>query len=198
MLLHAEEHFINGEDFDRRIALISMDNSIEVSITTYLSLNPALRNGKSYEKDQKERWLKTYPSKLEFLAHEIEQRKLGWVISKEDILWVHEHRNEQYHGKDGGVPARLLLDTARSAALWVLSLLFNVQDIEQELSKALRERKDKPRVPPNPRFDQAIDNQYGIIMIEDKAYPASKILFNVDPDAYRSIGLACLGENEDP
>ena len=33
MLYHAETHFLKGEDFDRRIALISFDNAIEVAIT---------------------------------------------------------------------------------------------------------------------------------------------------------------------
>ncbi len=37
LLVHAEGHFIAGEDFDRRIALISFDNAIEVAITTYLT-----------------------------------------------------------------------------------------------------------------------------------------------------------------
>jgi hypothetical protein len=40
LIVHAEMHLRKGEDFDRRIALISFDNSIEVSITTYLTLHP--------------------------------------------------------------------------------------------------------------------------------------------------------------
>ena len=35
---HAEIHYRKGSDYDRRLALISFDNSIEVSIATYLSL----------------------------------------------------------------------------------------------------------------------------------------------------------------
>jgi hypothetical protein len=38
LLVHAEGHLRNGDDFDRRIALISFDNAIEVAITTYLTL----------------------------------------------------------------------------------------------------------------------------------------------------------------
>ena len=51
LILHAEMHRLNGEDFDRRIALISFDNSIEVSITTFLTLNPIQRGGKEYKKE---------------------------------------------------------------------------------------------------------------------------------------------------
>lgn len=43
LLVHAEGHLRGGEDFDRRIALISFDNAIEVAITTYLTLHPIQR-----------------------------------------------------------------------------------------------------------------------------------------------------------
>jgi hypothetical protein len=50
LILHAEGHLRNGDDFDRSIALISFDNSIEVSISTYLSLHPLLRGNRNYDK----------------------------------------------------------------------------------------------------------------------------------------------------
>lgn len=37
LLFHAESHFRTGTDYDKRLALISFDNSIEVSISIYLS-----------------------------------------------------------------------------------------------------------------------------------------------------------------
>ena len=39
LILHAEIHLRKGDDYDRRLALISFDNSIEVAISTYLSLS---------------------------------------------------------------------------------------------------------------------------------------------------------------
>ena len=35
-LLNAERHYRNGEDYDRRQALIGYDNVVEVSVKTYL------------------------------------------------------------------------------------------------------------------------------------------------------------------
>ncbi len=40
LILHAELCLRKGSDFDRRIALISFDNAIEVAITTYLNSHP--------------------------------------------------------------------------------------------------------------------------------------------------------------
>src|SRR5215218_8705880 len=48
IILHGELHYRAGEDFDRRMALISFDNAIEVAITTYLSLNPIQRQNRQY------------------------------------------------------------------------------------------------------------------------------------------------------
>lgn len=43
LIQHAEGHFQQNGDFDRRIALIGFDNAIEVSIETFLTLPPAIR-----------------------------------------------------------------------------------------------------------------------------------------------------------
>ena len=50
LIVHAEIHYRRGSDYDRRLALISYDNSIEVAITTYLSLHPTQRGNRSYTK----------------------------------------------------------------------------------------------------------------------------------------------------
>jgi hypothetical protein len=104
LLVHAEEHLINGDDFDRRIALISFDNAVEVAITTYLTLNPMYRNGRSYNKVSVEEWLKNYHSKLDFLDAELAKRSLTWHVDRNHIIWCHDHRNEQYHGGRKGTP----------------------------------------------------------------------------------------------
>ena len=71
LLVHADGHLIGGEDFDRRIALISFDNAIEVAITTYLTLNPIQRGNRSYPKADVEKWLNNYHSKLDFMEQEL-------------------------------------------------------------------------------------------------------------------------------
>lgn len=66
MLYHAETHFLKGEDFDRRIALISFDNAIEVAITTYLALHPIQRGQRQYQRTDIETWQRNYHTKLDF------------------------------------------------------------------------------------------------------------------------------------
>ena len=50
ILMHAEMHYLSGEDLDRRISMIGFDNAIELAITTYLNLHPYNVGGKSTRK----------------------------------------------------------------------------------------------------------------------------------------------------
>ena len=106
LLVHAEGHLRGGEDFDRRIALISFDNAIEVTIATYLKLNPIQRDGRPYKNSDVETWLSNYYTKLDFLEAEIVERDSSWQVEKGHIIWAHDHRNEQYHGGHKGTPER--------------------------------------------------------------------------------------------
>src|SRR3984893_19247072 len=119
LILHAEEHYLKGNDFDRRIALIGFDNSIEVSITTYLSLHHIQRGGKKYEKLDCKKWLKNYHSKIDFYYKELSNRNIQEICDKGEILWCHNHRNDQYHGGRKGIPDIRTLENIRKAALWV-------------------------------------------------------------------------------
>ena len=103
LIIHAEIHYRKGSDYDRRLALISFDNSIEVSITTYLSLNPIQRGNRQYPKKDVEKWVSNYHSKLDFFTLEIQNRGLPEYKEKAEIVWYHDQRNEHYHG-EGGTP----------------------------------------------------------------------------------------------
>jgi hypothetical protein len=157
LLVHAEGHLRSGEDFDRRIALISFDNAIEVAITTYLTLHPIQRGGRTYPKADIEKWLNNYHTKLDFLEAELAARGISWLVDKSHIIWAHDHRNEQYHGGHKGTPEKSVLKIVRDAALWVFSALFDVGDAEAALNKAILDNAP-PSVPsPNKDFDVAID-----------------------------------------
>lgn len=197
LLVHAEGHLREGDDLDRRIALISFDNAIEVSIATYLTLNPIQRGGRSYPRDQVDAWMTNFHTKLDFLESEIDARNLAWSVERTHIIWVHDHRNEQYHGGRKGTPERSVLELARTAALWVFSLLFDVSDPESEIEGALAS-KMAPAEPRRDRaFDVAIDALYGVIEVGEQNYYTSELLFAVDPPAYRDLG-GKLGASEAP
>jgi hypothetical protein len=188
LLVHAEGHLREGDDFDRRIALISFDNAIEAAITTYLTLHPIQRGGRSYTRSDVDKWLKDYHSKLDFLETEIATRGGSWHVDKAHILWAHDHRNEQYHGGHKGTPERNVLKIVRVAALWVFALLFDVLDADGALDQAILD-KTPPSPPVHERnFDIAIDAEYGIIEVGEQGYYASELLFAVDHAAYRDLG----------
>lgn len=187
LLVHAEGHLRALEDFDRRIALISFDNAIEVAITTYLTLHPIQRGGRTYQNADVEKWLENYHSKLEFLEKELAARKASWEIEKSHIIWAHEHRNEQYHGGTKGTPEKSVLNLVRKAALWIFGVLFEVIDCEKRLDDAIRSAS-APRPQRDENYDRAIDHKYGMIEIAEQSFYASEVLFNVDYQAYKDAG----------
>jgi hypothetical protein len=186
-----------GEDFDRRIALISFDNAIEVAITTYLTLHPIQRGNREYKKADVEKWLANYHSRLEFLKEELAARKSDWGVEQGHIVWAHEQRNEQYHGGNKGVPDKKCLGIIRRAALWIFGVLFDIATPEKELESAMSELV--PTAPPTPddRYDRAIDSEYGMIQVGEQTFYASEILFSVDYGAYREAGVR-LSQNPPP
>jgi hypothetical protein len=188
LLMHAEGHLLNGDDFDRRIALISFDDAIEIAITTYLTLHPIQRGNRAYPNDKKDRWLKDYHTKLDFLGEELVSRSLPWEVERSHIVWVHDHRNEQYHGGKKGTPERNVLMLVRKASLWIFSMLFEVPDAEAFLKQAILDI-----APPSPpqrikEFDLAIDDKYGIVDVADQTFYVSETLFSTDFEAYRDLG----------
>lgn len=188
LLVHAEGHLIDGEDFDRRIALISFDDAIEVAITTYITLNPIQRGNRTYPKVDVEKWQYNYHSKLDFLEQELISRGLAWEVERSHIVWAHDHRNEQYHGGQKGTPEKTVLGLTRKAALWIFSLLFDAPDAEQRLAQALASSLPPTPPQPDPTFDRAIDREYGMVEVCDQTYHASELLFSVDYAAYREAG----------
>jgi hypothetical protein len=199
LLVHAEEHRRVDGDFDRRMALISFDNALEVAITTYLTLKPIQRSGRTYANADVEKWLSNYHSKLDFLDAELSKRSQSWEIERSHIVWAHDRRNEQYHGGDNGTPEKRVLLLVREAALWVFGYLFEVSDAEQRLEHALAERAPPALPKQKTEFDRAIDRQFGMIEVGEQTYRASEILFFVDYAAYEDVGArlcqASMAEN---
>jgi len=127
LIKHAEEHQIANGDFDKRMALISYDNAIEVSISTYLNLHKEQRAGKDYERKKVEDWLNNYHTKLNFFLDEF-IRTSGQVppFSKEEIIHYHKLRNDLYHEGKSLIPRENDINGLRTAALYIFSTLFAV------------------------------------------------------------------------
>jgi hypothetical protein len=198
LIVHAEMHRRDGGDFDRRMALISFDNSIEISITTYLTLNPIQRNGVEYRRQDVDQWLKNYHTKLDFYFHELQQRSLPEEMEKSEIVWYHDHRNEQYHGGSRRIPESRVLEEIRKAALWVFSVLFDVRDLEEILEKEIlsREPQLEEKLQRNNTLDMLLDVDNEMLTVAGQPYSISEILYAVDPEFY-SAELSILEESLD-
>jgi len=186
LIVHAEMHRRSGEDFDRRMALIGFDNSLEVSITTYLTLNPIQRNGAEYKREDVDRWLKNYHTKLDFFVNELQRRSIPEEIEKGEIIWYHDSRNEQYHGGTKGIPESRTLDGIKRAALWVFSILFDVPNAEEILDRKIyaMTTPKKEKLQRDITLDMLIDMTNEIVTVAGQPYNTSEILFATDPEAY--------------
>jgi hypothetical protein len=191
LIVHAEMHLRNGDDFDRRIALISFDNSIEVSITTYLTLHPLQRSGREYATGDVQKWSRNYHSKIEFFFdHEMPARGLNIIIDKAHVIWFHACRNEQYHGGTPAIPSQKVLTSVRKSALWIFSALFDVPDVEAVLETRVGELMGHALLPKrDDGLDRLIDETYGIVELAGQRYYTSELLYSSDASLYRETGL---------
>lgn len=198
LILHAEIHLRKGEDYDRRLALISFDNSVEVAITTYLSLNPIQRNGKTYPRNDVDNWLANYHTKLGFFMTELGERSLPVKIEKSVIVWYHEHRNKQYHGGTRGVPGTDDLEGIRETALWVFSVLYDMPDIETVLDEAVKDKEANPFPERDDKLDRLIDSEYGTVDLAGQPYYVSETLHAIDPFSYQDVANELCEDLEKP
>lgn len=195
LLLHAELHVRDGEDFDRRIAMISYDNAIEVAITVYLSLNPIQRQGRKYDKVKMDSWLKNYHRKIDFLMQEIKQRKIKCEITKEEIVWYHDIRNKQYHGGGNTIPQLRDLQKIRQIAMWIFSFLYDIENVDQIIITDIQRSANNRLPSKNKDQDVLIDKVHGVYEIAGHNFYTSEILYALDPILYSEIATGVASDD---
>lgn len=195
LLLHAELHIRDGEYFDRRIAMISYDNAIEVAITVYLSLNPIQRQGRKYDKVKMDSWLKNYHRKIDFLMQEIKQRKIKCEITKEEIVWYHDIRNKQYHGGGNTIPQLRDLQKIRQIAMWIFSFLYDIENVDQIIITDIQRSANNRLPSKNKDQDVLIDKVHGVYEIAGHNFYTSDILYALDPILYSEIATGVATED---
>lgn len=189
ILLHAELHYREGEDADRRIAMIGFDNAIEVAVTTYLSLNQIQRGNRQYKKEDVTVWLTNFHSKIEFVVHEFKERGQTMVAQHDEIIWFHSVRNDQYHGGRTTIPNTRELSGVRAAAIEIISLLFELSDVERTLDEHVAERTPPAPPPRNVEHDRLIDSKFGMVEVCGQIWYSSEVLHAVDSEVYRETAI---------
>lgn len=195
LLAHAEGHYLQGDDLDRRLAMIGFDNAIELSVTTYLTLDPVQRGGVSYPTVDVENWLKNFHSKVDFFLQQIvANRGLTVECDKATFVWHHDVRNGQYHSGGPTVPERRALEGVRKAAIWVFATLFGVTDPEAELGSEVARQLQNDLPKKTPEHDRAIDGKHGTVTVADDGFYVSEIVHALDPVWYAELAAEVLAQ----
>jgi hypothetical protein len=99
LLQHAVGHVAGGTSFDYRMAMISVDNAVELAIKTYLQLPKRVRGKEGPSRKQFDERSRSFPDLLDLLE-EFASDKLDGV-SLGDVESYHRLRNALYHDGNG-------------------------------------------------------------------------------------------------
>jgi len=123
LIRHADSHIHLETAFDRRIAFISIDNSVETSIRTFLSL-PQSRSGLKIPRKDIEAVEGSFPALVSLLWRHAGNRLIG--IDDADVEHYHRIRNKLYHDGTGLSVDEQYLLAYRQIAVLLLKNLFAV------------------------------------------------------------------------
>jgi hypothetical protein len=124
LLRHADSHIELETAFDSRIAFISIDNSVETSVRTYLNLPEKLSNLKVTRKERDDTG-NSFPKMLDLLFKYASDKLIGLVEG--DIEHYHRIRNQLYHDGTGLAVDVRYLKAYRQIASVLLNNLFDVK-----------------------------------------------------------------------
>lgn len=122
LMQHAIDHLSEGGDFDRRIAMISIDNAVELMIKTFLGLPRRARGSEGPTRKELESSFNSFPSLLDLIEKYAEQKLSG--VSLEEIEWYHRLRNQLYHSGNGITVELSKVETYLSLAKILYESLF--------------------------------------------------------------------------
>ncbi|HWQ97478.1 MAG TPA: hypothetical protein VN538_05220 [Clostridia bacterium] len=123
LLDHAWEHIITKSDFDKRIAFISIDNAVELSILTYLSLPRRIIKRNVPSKREIGEAENSFSSLLDLL--EKYNNELSDIVFFEDIEWYHRIRNQLYHNGNCITIDASQVESYCETAITLFEVLFN-------------------------------------------------------------------------
>ena len=122
LLQHAVDHLAQGGDFDRRIAMVSIDNAVELTVKTYLGLPKRARTSTGPGRKELEDASESFPALLDLLEKYAPDRLVG--LSLDDIEWYHRIRNQLYHSGNGITVERSKVETYLELAMGLFESLF--------------------------------------------------------------------------
>jgi len=131
LLNHARDHLKKGDGFDIRIAMVSIDNAVELMIKTYLGL-PKRVTGLSLSKKEIEESFESFPKLLQALERYVPTHRL---IAEDfnEIEYFHKVRNNLYHNE-----VCLTIEKDKAEAYFAIAeLLYNKLFCPGEITKEM-------------------------------------------------------------
>jgi len=122
LLRHGAGHLELGEEFDSRIAMISVDNAVELMIKTYLGLPRRATGIVGLSRKKFDEITQSFPLLLDALEKFAGDKLVG--IELADIEWYHRLRNQLYHDGNGITVARMRVEAYLEIAKILLTNLF--------------------------------------------------------------------------
>jgi hypothetical protein len=124
LLKHADEHINKEQAFDQRIAFISIDNSVETAIRTFIFMPFTLSKVK-FSFKEKEEIGNSFPKMVNLLSEKASIKISGIELS--DIEFYHRLRNQLYHDGTGLSVDKNHLEAYRTIGELLLKNLFQIE-----------------------------------------------------------------------
>lgn len=198
LILHGDEHLKTDKPFDKRIAFISYDNSIEVSIFIYLILHHPYFLGNTIKASNIR-----YHNRLAYLFDFISTNHLSPPFSRDELERYHELRNELYH-EGGGHIIDSDMNGIRAAADWIFRNLLNLKMqismetlgiLQSGVSSVQASVNVKPNVPL--LLGQIVfKNERVIIPINIQTYAHDVTLIGISSDPLHAFNIADESGNQ--
>ncbi|OJI42595.1 hypothetical protein VVATL9824_03560 [Vibrio vulnificus] len=128
LLTHGLQHLELGTDFDHRIAMISVDNAVELMIKTYLGLPKRISKIDGLTRKALEEINSSFPNMLDGLERFASDKLSG--IDLGDIEWFHRVRNQLYHDGNGITVEKGKVEAYAEIAKILFENLFGVEITE--------------------------------------------------------------------
>jgi len=124
LLKHADQHINKEQAFDRRIAFISIDNSVETAVRTFIFMPFSLSKVK-FSFKEKDEIGNSFPKMVNLLSEKASNKISGIELS--DIEFYHRLRNQLYHDGTGLSVDKNHLEAYRTIGELLLKNLFGIQ-----------------------------------------------------------------------
>jgi len=125
LLKHAEDHIVLNTSFDRKIAFISIDNCVELTLKSFLSLPKRFSGETRPTKNELDNAFNSFPSLLDLIEKYASEKLDGVEIN--DIEHYHRIRNTLYHQGTGLSVKEEYVQLYFSIAKILLKNLFEIE-----------------------------------------------------------------------